>query len=956
MTTMTDQNEINTLKEQIATLEQEVALRNKSDKVNCTLYKIADSVSSSSTLDELFTSIHKSLTTIIDTTNFFIAFYDQPNNIVSFPYMVDHTNTSSEPIINGTRQNSLTVRVIEDRKSLLITQHEITKQYATLGNSIYRGIMPKVWLGVPLITRNNLIGVIATQNYDHEDIYNQKDVELLEAVAAQVAVAIERKRIETELQQSNKRYKSFHNAALNAALNGFSIQSDNAILECNQALLEMTGYSQDELTGMDPYKLISSEWHNWIKSPLTNPPYIVRGKRKNGSTYDLQYSLTEIPYKGKTAILGELSDISAFKNIERALNLTEQQYKVIFDNSPLGIVYLDSEGTVLDCNNKLLDLMGATRKDLIGLNVPEQSQPDIKTAINEAINGTMSFFEGPYAAITGKKCSYLQIIFNPITPEQTPSPVVAVIEDISERKKAEKIAKESALRIKKIFSAIHDAVFIHPFQDEGVGYFIEVNDIACERYGYSREEFLQLSLADITHETFYAKHKKSDHKQKLLNEKCLVFEALHKKKSGELFPVEINTHIVEQDGAPYILAVVRDVTERKTAETEKSRLVEQLQQAHKMESIGRLAGGIAHDFNNMLAVILSRTELIMDSDFDWLPLSEDLIEIEKAASRSAELTGQLLAFTRKQTVAPRNLNLNQEVGDLLNMLRPIIGEQVQLLWKPEENLWPVKVDPGQVNQLLTNLCVNARDAIEEKEGTIVISIQNIHISEKLDQKQQITHSGEYVLLSVRDNGCGISKGVQDKLFEPFYTTKEMGKGTGLGLSTVYDVTYQNKGFIEIESKENQGSTFNIYLPRSITNKTKEGNQSEPNINASATDVKKILLVEDEIAMLTLTERLLKGFGHRVSVFDNPESALSAIKNSNKKFDLLLTDVIMPKMNGHQLAQSIIEIQPEIQCLFTSGYANDILEGAEMWKNKIHFLQKPYTKSELGNKLEEIFNL
>lgn len=949
---MNEQTEIARLRKQVARLQEEVTQRHKSDKINHTLYQIADSVSSSSNLDELFKSIHNSLTTIIDTTNFFIAFYDQQNQIVTFPYAIDLKGSICKPIINGTRHNSLCMRVIEDRRSLLITEQELIRQHKALGSPVFQGLMPKVWLGVPLITRGNLIGVIAVQNYDQEDIYNHNDVELLEAIAAQVAVAIERKRIETELHQTNTRYRSLNNAALN----GFCIQSNSTILECNQALLEMTGYDKKELLGMNAYNLISSEWHNWIKSPSTTPPYIVRGKRKNGSTYDLQYRVTEIPYKGKTATLCELSDISAFKNIERALSLTEQQYKVIFDNSPLGIVYFNSDGTVLDCNNKLLELMGATRKDLIGFKVPKQFNPDIKNAITEAINGNISVFEGPYTSVSGNKSSYLQIIFNPITPEQTPSPVIAAIEDISERKKAEEAAKESALRIKRFFSAIHDAVFVHPVQKEGFGKFIEVNDIACERYGYSREEFLQLSPADITHETFSKQHKTVAHRQKLFSEKCLVFEALHKKQSGETFPVEISTNIVEQDGKPYILAVVRDVTERKTAEAEKQKLVEQLQQAQKMESIGRLAGGIAHDFNNMLAVILGRTELIMDSDFDWLPFSEDLIEIEKAANRSAELTGQLLAFARKQTITPQNINLNLEVGDLLNMLKRIIGEQIKLIWQPDESLWSVKIDPGQLNQLLTNLCVNARDAIEERSGKIIISLRNIHVLEKIDQKQQITHSGEYVLLSVKDNGCGMSREVQDKLFEPFYTTKEIGKGTGLGLSTVYGITYQNKGFIEVESTVNRGSTFNIYLPRSVALKIDKCNQLESEAEAPVTGAKSILLIEDEIAMLNLTKRLLKRFGHKVLAYDNPKSALSAIKDSNKEFDLLLTDVIMPEMNGRQLAKSITELQPDIQCLFMSGYTNDILEGTGMWENEVHFLQKPYTKEELGVKLEEIFLL
>ena len=393
----------------------------------------------------------------------------------------------------------------------------------------------------------------------------------------------------------------------------------------------------------------------------------------------------------------------------------------------------------------------------------------------------------------------------------------------------------------------------------------------------------------------------------------------------------------------------RDITERKMMEKEQENLQAQLMQAQKMEVVGHLAGGVAHDFNNMLGVILGHAEMAIDQvDFSH-PLHEDLLEIQKAAQRSADLTRQLLAFARKQTINPRVLDLNDTVSGIFKMLRRIVGENIELVWNPGLNLWPVMMDPSQIDQILANLAVNAKDAINEA-GNLVIETQNTAFDETYSSTHPGFMPGEYVLLAVSDNGCGMDKQVLDNLFEPFFTTKGVGKGTGLGLATIYGIVKQNNGFINVYSEPGEGTSFKIYLPRIQTSETVKIEATEPEPSCGAETV---LLVEDEETILRLGKMILERYGYTVLVAPSPTEALILAKEHQGPIHLLLTDVVMPGMNGKELKERIAAIIPEIRVLFMSGYTADVIACHGVIEEDVQYLQKPFSVKTLAAKVREV---
>ena len=427
------------------------------------------------------------------------------------------------------------------------------------------------------------------------------------------------------------------------------------------------------------------------------------------------------------------------------------------------------------------------------------------------------------------------------------------------------------------------------------------------------------------------------------------YEATGIRKNGELYPLRLEARNIPYKGKNVRVVEFRDITENKRAEKEKEELEGKLRQAHKMEAVGRLAGGVAHDFNNMLSVIIGHADMAMEQVDASLPLYADLEEIKKAGERSADLTRQLLAFARKQTVSPEILDLNKTVTGMTNMLQRLIGEDIDLKWLPGENVWPVKVDPGQIDQILANLCVNARDAIADV-GKVTIETGNAEFDETYCTDHPGFVPGEYVLLSVSDDGCGMDTETLGKIFEPFFTTKESGKGTGLGLATVYGVVTQNKGFVNVYSEPGHGTTFKIYLPRHRTKADflpKMAKDLPPERGQET-----ILLVEDEPAILRMTTIMLERMGYQVVAARTPGEAIRLAQEHAGRIHLLMTDVIMPEMNGRVLAKNILSINPNLKRLFMSGYTANVIAHHGVLDKGVNFIQKPFSREELGAKVRK----
>jgi CheY-like chemotaxis protein len=398
--------------------------------------------------------------------------------------------------------------------------------------------------------------------------------------------------------------------------------------------------------------------------------------------------------------------------------------------------------------------------------------------------------------------------------------------------------------------------------------------------------------------------------------------------------------------------------ELRESEERKAKLETQFQHAQKMESVGRLAGGVAHDFNNMLQAILGNVFLAMEATPPGTPLRENLEEIQKVARHSADLTQQLLAFARQQPIAPKVLDLNKTVESLLKLLRRLIGEDIHLTWMPATGLEPVKMDPTQIDQILANLCVNARDAIGGV-GKITIETQRAPCDEAYCAEHPDVAPGDYVRLSVRDDGCGMDKVTMAHIFEPFFTTKGVGVGTGLGLATVYGIVKQNQGFIQVDSEPGKGTTIHIHLPQHQGALAATPAESAPaparTERASAlprSAGETLLLVEDEPAILTMAHRMLAGLGYTLLTANTPGEALRLAAAPTTDIHLLITDVVMPEMNGGELARRLLLRSPDLKCLFMSGYTADVIAHRGVLEEGVHFLQKPFSMEELATKVRE----
>jgi len=389
-------------------------------------------------------------------------------------------------------------------------------------------------------------------------------------------------------------------------------------------------------------------------------------------------------------------------------------------------------------------------------------------------------------------------------------------------------------------------------------------------------------------------------------------------------------------------ATAMDVSERKALEARVSR-------AERLESIGRLAGGIAHDFNNMLGAILGHVEFVLGAVTDGA-VREDLLEIQKAARRSAELTRQLLAFSRQQVVTPRVLDLNETVSGMLRMLGRLIGEGVELAWTPGEETWHVKVDPAQVDQILVNCCLNARDAMDAT-GRLRIATGNVTVTADRATVNPDAQPGDYTVLIIEDTGGGMTPEVQAHIFEPFFTTKGPGKGTGLGLATVYGIVRQNGGFIQVHSSPGRGTRLELHLPRA--DGAPEPQELLEQAPACAVNGEHILVVEDEQDLLKVIERTLRRLGYRVTVAHSPSEASRIFRAAPGDFHLLLTDVIMPERTGKDLWQELRQESPTLRCLFMSGYMSNVIARHGVLEPGVEFLQKPFSAAELAAKVHAV---
>lgn len=689
------------LEQRVVELEFQIDELRQNELIIRTLLDIANQASFSSDLQGLYRSIHQALSRIVDTTNFYIALYNEKEDSIEFPYAVDLVDKRYSPLTSISSKATLTGQVIFSGKPLLIDREGITNFQAHAGLEIPQCTISEIWMGVPLKIDDVVLGVMVVQSYERRDMYNKTDVAIMARVADHVAVAIERQRMKDALVKSEERFRMSLDAA-------------------NEGLWD---------------------WNIEKNEVFYSPKY---------------WTMLGLPHHN------EMLDIGTW-----------------------------------------LDLMH-----------PE----DAKAA-----------YEANRKSIDGKNESF-----------------------------------DVEFRMRTV---------------DGSWKWVRSRGKVIDRD--------------------------------------------------------------ENGRARRMLGTHSDIDKRKKFEEERERLEKQLNQAKKMESVGRLAGGVAHDFNNMLSVIKGHVEMALEEINGDEPVRNDLLQIEQAANHSADLTRQLLAFARKQTVAPRLIDINETIVNLLSILKRLLGERIELLWKPGCDVWPITFDPAQLDQIMTNLCVNARDAMHAA-GKIIIETSNVVIDEDYCRFHMGFVPGEFVQITVSDTGDGIDERNIPYIFEPFYTTKETGVGTGLGLATVYGILKQNESFINVYSEQGVGSTFTLYVPRQRDGVKELGDIVVEEVVQQKVN-ETILLVEDEDAILNMARLMLKKQGYKVLAAGTPLEALNIVKQYEGDIHLLLTDVIMPGMNGRELRERIRESIPDIRDLFMSGYTANVVAEQGVIETDMNFLQKPFSR-------------
>ncbi|MCE5265682.1 MAG: PAS domain S-box protein [Deltaproteobacteria bacterium] len=666
---------------------------------------------------------------------------------------------------------------------------------------------------------------------------------------------------------------------------------------------------------------------------------------KDGSTVwtEVVTSFYMNPKNHRVEVLGVTRDITARRR-------AEDDYRMLFgemlDGFALHEIICDQEGNPVDyrflaINPAFEGLTGLKAEEIVGRTILEVI-PGIEgfwisTYGRVALTGEPAYFESYSAEL---KKHFEVTAFRP-----APHQFACIFKDISKRKQAEEALRDSEERHRRIVEGMSDAVLLR-----SGGTIIYANPAAVGLFRANRpEDLIGKPYLEMVHPDDRAVS--AERIRRNVNEHWVAAPREHRVLAldGQAVPVESTGLTISYRGETQVFGVFRDITSRKQEEAERTNLQNQLLQARKMESVGRLAGGVAHDFNNMLGVILGHAEMAIGKAEKGQPLVSNLLEIRKAAERSAGLTRQLLAFARKQMVSPRVLDLNEVVAGMLKMLQRLIGEEIHLAWLPGAELWPVQIDPSQIDQILVNLSVNARDAIGGV-GRVAIETKNVRLDEAYCVDHEGMVPGEYVMLTVGDDGCGMDKEIQGKLFEPFFTTKEVGKGTGLGLATVYGIVKQNNGFVDVESEPGRGTTFRIYLPRHIGQSELIGLEGVTKAVTAGRET--VLVVEDEPALLELSKSVLERQGYRVLAAGTPGEAIRLAGEHAGEIHLLLTDVVMPEMDGRNLAKNMLSLYPNLKRLFMSGYTADVIAHRGVLDEGASFIQKPFSIKELAAKVRE----
>ncbi len=778
----------------------------------------------------------------------------------------------------------------------------------------------------------------------------------------------ERKRAQEALQRSEQRYQDFIKHSKDGVWRielekpiPLGVSADEAIqcllqyayfAECNDAMAQIAGLGHaEDLIGKHLGDLISpadqerlesfraAAQQGWqsrtIQLEVTHPA----GRRK-------VLERTEVPIveDGKVIrIWGMTRDITEFKQARETIKQSEDRFRKAFMTGAdaFYIATLD-DGRIIDANDRFQDVFGYSRDEAIGktsLQLGLYADPDDRRKMVSEIKskGYVRNLELEARRKGGDPITVLASVN--LLQGSKEQLILGVFRDVTEHRHAE----EALIRLRQAVDASGEVIFMT--DREGIITF--VNTGFTRLYGYTEDEVLGKVTPRILKSGITPPENYSRFWRAILEKRVARGQVLNRRKDGRLVTVEssVNPVLDKSGNIEGFLAIQRDITERKQLE-------EQFRQAQKMEAVGRLAGGVAHDFNNLLTIINGYAQLILERTPPEDASRAQLREILNAGERATGLTRQLLAFSRKQVLEPKVVDLNVVVEGMQKMLRRLIGEDIELHTVAGNQLGLVKADPTQIEQVILNLAVNGRDAMPHG-GKLTIETANAELDEDYARTQSDVAPGHYVVLGINDTGMGMDGQTMAHIFEPFFTTKERGKGTGLGLSTVYGIVKQTGGHISVQSEPGRGTKFKVYLPE--IERLSEGSAPEEDLARPRGGSETILLVEDEVAVRALAVRVLKGYGYKVLESTSPEHAVELSERQEEPIDLLMTDVVMPGMSGRDIAEHLGFTRPQMKVLYVSGYTDDIIAHHGVLEARTAFLQKPFSPEALARKVRAVLD-
>ncbi len=806
---------------------EDITERKRGEAERHAISEIIAGVASTSNLDELLGLIHQSLRKVLYAENCFIALHNRETTLFHFPFFADQYDQPPPPQKLG---KTCTEYVFRTGRPMSISQMEF-EELTKLGEVELVGTPSPSWLGVPLRTPTETIGVLVVQHYKDEHAYSERDLEFLASVGGQIALAIQRKQAEDALRENERRFRALieNSADMLILLNPAGV-----ITYTSPATTRILGFETEEVMGLSVF--------DWVR-----PEHVER----------------------------------VAEHLAEALR--------------------------------------------------NPGQPEFVQAEARGKDGAWRIFEGTLTNCLG-------------VPGV--EAVVVNVRDMTEQERAQEALRNAEGRFRTLVEQLPAITYIAEPGPEG--HWEYVSPQIETLMGYSAQEWIGLAS------TWWNRVHPDDRERVAESEK--EFERTGKPLRQEYRMIARDGHVLwfrdeavllrrDADRPPLMQGVLHDITDQK-------RLEDQLRQAQKMEAVGRLAGGVAHDFNNLLMVIQGHTSLLGERLQEGSAERRSVDQIQKSSERAAALTRQLLAFSRMQVMQPRVLDLNGVVADMGKMLRRVIGEHIELILRYDSGLGRVKADPGQIEQVLLNLVVNARDAMPSG-GKLVIETCNLSIDEAAARRISSLQPGSYVVLSVSDTGVGMDPDTQSHIFEPFFTTKEQGKGTGLGLATVYGIVQQSGGHITVYTQPGQGATFRLYFPR-VEEPADRGSGVRPRPKMPKGS-ETILLVEDETEVRELAREALRRGGYAVLEAPDGAGALKVAEAFTGMIHLLLTDVVMPRMGGPDLAARLLEMRPGLKVLYMSGYSEFMSAGHGEIGPLTYFLQKPFSLESLGRKVREVLD-